>query len=152
MAIYKGVKTRPYLVLKTLDMAWAYWFDTVEATDVKDEEDECYRACIAVLPDAGIFCCQREKCMDSAGVKGSHVPMDINWLRLKRSVANGSGDWFGKGGYVLRMSSDWMTCTIYVIVGFFFVTTFNLWSVARNTPFNDSLRVRVLARRCIRMC
>ena len=46
------------------------------------EDDEYYRACMVMVPDAGVYYCHRERRMATAGVVASHVPMDINWLRL----------------------------------------------------------------------
>ena len=75
--------------------------------DVDADEDECYRACIVILPDAGLYYCHRERRLESAGKVGTHVPMDINWLRLRTNGGVGTfHNWFGSGSYVLRMSVD----------------------------------------------
>jgi hypothetical protein len=50
---------------------------------VTNDSDEFYRACIVVLPRAGVFNCHRERRSLLTGVLNSHVPMDINWLRLR---------------------------------------------------------------------
>jgi len=71
------------------------------------EDDECYRACIVIIKDAGVFYCHRQRRHESAGKQGTHVPMDINWLRLsQRKVEGSSPNWFGSGSYALRMSVD----------------------------------------------
>ena len=74
--------------------------------DADFDEDECYRACIVILPDAGLYYCHRERRQESAGKVGTHVPMDINWLRLRNQGVGSFLDWFGKGSYVLRMSGE----------------------------------------------
>jgi hypothetical protein len=50
---------------------------------VKNDSDEFYRACIVVLPQAGVFYCHRERRSLLTGVLNSHVPMDINCLQLR---------------------------------------------------------------------
>ena len=50
---------------------------------MKLPDDNFYRACVVVIPEAGVFYCHRERRKESAGVQNSHIPMDINWLRLR---------------------------------------------------------------------
>ena len=76
----------------------------MKITDVglKDlKHDTRFRALVAVLPEAGVFYCHRERRKEYVGVANTHVPMDINWLRI---VKNGSRDsCFASGGYVKRL-------------------------------------------------
>jgi hypothetical protein len=74
--------------------------------NVHDGEDECYRACVVILPEAGVYFCHRERRKESAGLVGTHIPMDINWLRLNQHSTTTPGNWFSGGSYVLRMSTD----------------------------------------------
>ncbi len=69
---------------------------------LKDRKhDTCFRALVAVLPEAGVFYCHRERRKEYVGVANTHVPMDINWLRI---VKNGSRDrCFASGGYAKRL-------------------------------------------------
>ncbi|KAI2491402.1 hypothetical protein MHU86_23157 [Fragilaria crotonensis] len=63
--------------------------------------DHRFRALVAVLPEAGVFYCHRERRKVCVGVPNTHVPLDINWLRV---VKNGKKERrFGKGGYVTRL-------------------------------------------------
>ena len=64
--------------------------------------DEFYRACLVIVPQAGVFYCHRERRSLLTGVLNSHVPMDINWLRLKRDSSNNC---FGEGSYVSRIAN-----------------------------------------------
>lgn len=73
--------------------------------DVDADEDE-YRALILILPDAGLYYCHRERRQESAGKVGTHVPMDINWLRLRNQEVGTFRNRFGSGSYLLRMSVD----------------------------------------------
>ncbi|KAI2501506.1 hypothetical protein MHU86_12951 [Fragilaria crotonensis] len=51
--------------------------------------------------EAGVYYCHREKRHESVGVPNTHIPMDMNWLRI---VRNGSRiNRFAKGGYVSRL-------------------------------------------------
>ena len=43
-----------------------------------DDHDGFYRACIVVVPHAGVFYCHRERRSASTGVPNTHVPMNIN--------------------------------------------------------------------------
>lgn len=66
-----------------------------------EKHDTCFRAFLALLPEAGVFYCHRERRKEYVGVANAHVPMDINWLRI---VKNGSCDnRFSHGGYVTRL-------------------------------------------------
>ncbi|KAI2500697.1 hypothetical protein MHU86_13780 [Fragilaria crotonensis] len=63
--------------------------------------DKRYRCLVVVLPEAGVYYCHREKRHESVGVPNTHIPMDMNWLRI---VRNGSRiNRFAKGGYVSRL-------------------------------------------------
>ncbi len=65
------------------------------------KHDTCFRAFLALLPEAGVYFCHRERRKENVGVANAHVPMDINWLRI---VKNGSCDnRFSTGGYVSRL-------------------------------------------------
>ncbi len=67
----------------------------------KDDSDEFYRACIVILPQAaGVFYCHRERCPLLTGLLNSYVPMEINWLQLRRDSPNNC---FGNGNYVSRL-------------------------------------------------
>ena len=77
----------------------------------KHDDDAFYRACIVILPQAGVFYCHRERRSLSTGVLNSHVPMDINWLRLQPN--SHAGNCFGKGSYVSRLASDPTKCSIW---------------------------------------
>lgn len=68
------------------------------------KDDKYYRACVVMVPDAGVYYCHRERRMATAGVVSSHVPMDINWLRLRRHSTSTVNNWFNPGAYVWRMS------------------------------------------------
>jgi hypothetical protein len=73
---------------------------------VKTPVDDSFRACIVLIPNAGVFYCHRERRKETAGVTNSYIPMDINWLRLccnskSTSVLN---NWFSEGSYVLRIA------------------------------------------------
>ena len=70
------------------------------------DEDEYYRACVVILPEAGVYFCHRERRKESAGLVGTHIPMDINWLRLNQHSTSTPGNWFSDGSYVLRMCDD----------------------------------------------
>jgi hypothetical protein len=69
---------------------------------VENDSDEFYRACIVILPQAGVFYCHRERRSRLTGLVNSHVPMDINWLRFQR---DSSGTCFGNGSYVPRLAN-----------------------------------------------
>jgi hypothetical protein len=69
---------------------------------VKNDSEEFYRACIVVLPQAGVFYCHRERRSLLTGVLHSHVPMDINGLQLWRDSLNNC---FGNGSYVSRLAN-----------------------------------------------
>jgi hypothetical protein len=71
--------------------------------------DEFYRACLVIVPQAGVFYCHRERRSVTTGVLNSHVPMDINWLRLKH---DSGGNCFGEGSYVSRLA-DAGKCSIW---------------------------------------
>ena len=63
--------------------------------------DQRFRAMIVVLPEAGVFYCHRERRQSCVGVKNTHVPMDINWLRTLR---DGTSDrTFASNGYATRL-------------------------------------------------
>ena len=63
--------------------------------------DARFRAVVAVLPEAGVFYCHRERRKECVGVANAHVQLDNNWLRV---VRNGSRERrFAKGGYVSRL-------------------------------------------------
>jgi hypothetical protein len=74
----------------------------VNNVGLKDRKhDTRFRALVAVLPEAGVFYCHRERRKEYVGVANTHVPLDINWLRI---VKNGSRDnRFATGGYVKRL-------------------------------------------------
>lgn len=103
----------------------------------KEDSDEFYRACIVLLPQAGVFYCHRERRSVLTGVLNSHVPMDINWLRLKHGS---HGNFFGNGSFVSRLAhAD--KCSIWK------------WSIRRSAtnllPFPNAimgLRPRSLVR------
>lgn len=81
--------------------------DSGTSGDVDADEDECYRAVILILPDAGLYYCHRKRRQESAGKVHTHVPMDINWLPLLCNQEVGTfRNWFGSGSYILRMSVD----------------------------------------------
>ena len=71
-------------------------------SDGDDDSDNFYRACVVLLPQAGVFYCHRERRSLLTGVLNSHVPMDINWLRLQY---DSHGNCFGNGSYVLRLAN-----------------------------------------------
>jgi hypothetical protein len=105
---------------------------------LKKDSDGFYRACIVVLPHAGVFYCHRERRSLSTGVLNSHVPMDINWLRVQRESG---GNCFGNGSYVSRLANAADKCSIWK------------WSIRRSAmnllPFPDAimgLRPRSLMR------
>ena len=64
--------------------------------------DEFYRTCLVIVPQAGVFYCHRERRSLLTGVLNSHVPMDINWLRIKR---DSGGNCFGEESYVSRLAN-----------------------------------------------
>ena len=66
------------------------------------KHDTCFRAFIALLPEAGVYyCCHRERRKEYLGVANAHVPVNINWLRI---VKNGSRDnRFSPGGYIKQL-------------------------------------------------
>ena len=70
-------------------------------SETKDDDD-FYRACIVLLPHAGVFYCHRERRSASTGVLNSHVPIDINWLRCRH---RSQGNCFGEGSYVSRLAN-----------------------------------------------
>ena len=103
----------------------------------KSNGDEFYRACIVILPQAGVFYCHRERRSLLTGVLNSHVPMDINWLRLRRDSPDNC---FGNGSFVSRLANA-KKCSIWK------------WSIRRSAtnflPFPDAipgLRPRSLVR------
>jgi hypothetical protein len=69
----------------------------------KNSSDEFYRACLVILPQAGVFYCHRERRSLLTGELNSHVPMDINWLRLRHDSRENC---FGKGSYVSRLANE----------------------------------------------
>jgi hypothetical protein len=102
-----------------------------------NDSDEFYRACIVILPQAGVFYCHRERRSLLTGLLNSHVPMDINWLRLRRDSPNNC---FGNGSYVSRLVNA-KKCSIWK------------WSIRRSAtnllPFPHAipgLRPRSLVR------
>ena len=103
----------------------------------KNDSDEFYRACIVILPQVGVFYCHRERRSLLTGLLNSHVPMDINWLRLRRDSPNNC---FGNGSYVSRLVNA-KKCSIWK------------WSIRRSAtnllPFPHAipgLRPRSLVR------
>ncbi|KAI2509309.1 hypothetical protein MHU86_5062 [Fragilaria crotonensis] len=61
-------------------------------------DDNFYRACIVLIPDAGVFYCHREqRTAFLSGNRNSHVPMDIDWLRLRRFSQSTLKNWFYDG-------------------------------------------------------
>ncbi|KAI2503991.1 hypothetical protein MHU86_10488 [Fragilaria crotonensis] len=66
--------------------------------------DDFFRACVVIVPDAGVFYCHRERRKRTAGVENSHIPMDINWLRLRCNSKSTSENWFSAGSYVSRIA------------------------------------------------
>ena len=60
----------------------------------KKDSDNFYRACIVLLPQAGVFYCHRERRSRSTGVLNSHVPMD-----------DSHGNFFGDGSYVSHLAN-----------------------------------------------
>ena len=78
----------------------------VEVRDCRKRlpDDEFYRACIVVIPDAGVYYCHREKRDARVGIEGAHIPMDINWLRLRLNTNSTPSNWFFPGSYVRRLS------------------------------------------------
>jgi hypothetical protein len=104
---------------------------------VTNDSDEFYRACILVLPQAGVFYCHRERRSLLTGVLNSHVPMDINWLRLRHDSPKNC---FGNGSYVSRLANA-KKCSVWK------------WSIRRSAtnllPFPEAilgLRPRSLVR------
>ena len=75
--------------------------DCVE--EVSQRHDYKFRTAIIVVPSAGIFYCARERRRATHGVAGSHNPLDISWLRIRKWQGDGV-DWFHKGGYVRHLS------------------------------------------------
>jgi hypothetical protein len=75
-----------------------------------DSDDNFYRACIVIVPHAGVFYCHRERRSLSTGVLNSHIPMDINWLQLQ---CDAQGNCFGKGSYVSRLANQANECSIW---------------------------------------
>ena len=67
-------------------------------------DDDFFRACVVLIPDAGVFYCHRERRKQMAGVLNSHIPMDINWLRLRCDSKSTVDNWFSKGSYVSRIA------------------------------------------------
>ena len=49
---------------------------------MKLPDDNFYRACVFVIPEAGVFYCHRERRKESAGVQNSHIPMDIQLVKI----------------------------------------------------------------------
>ncbi len=65
------------------------------------KHDTCFRAFIALLPEAGVYYYHRERRKEYVGVANAHVPVDMNWLRI---VKNGSrNNRFPPGGYMKRL-------------------------------------------------
>jgi hypothetical protein len=75
----------------------------------KKDSDDFYRACIVLLPQAGVFYCHRERRSILTGVVNSYVPMDINWLQLQH---DSHGNCFGNGSYVSRLANA-SKCSIW---------------------------------------
>jgi hypothetical protein len=76
----------------------------------EDSNDEFYRACIVILPQAGVFYCHRERRSRLTGVPNTHVPMDINWLRFGHDSPDNC---FGRGSYVSRLANAANKCSIW---------------------------------------
>ena len=86
-----------------------------------------------------MFYCHRERRSLLTGVLNSHVPMDLNWLRLQPAVSHGK--FFGNGSYVSRLANADDKCSIWK------------WSIRRSAtnllPYPNAimgLRPRSLAR------
>lgn len=61
-------------------------------------DDNFYRACIVLIPDAGVFFCHRQqRTAFLSGIRNSHVPMDIDWLRLRFFSKGTVKNWFLDG-------------------------------------------------------
>jgi hypothetical protein len=75
--------------------------DCVE--ELAQRHDYKFRTAIIVVPSASVFYCARERRKATHGVAGSHNPLDIGWLRIKKWQGDGV-DWFQKGGYVRHLS------------------------------------------------
>ncbi|KAI2508620.1 hypothetical protein MHU86_5803 [Fragilaria crotonensis] len=67
-------------------------------------EDDFFRACVVLIPDAGVFYCHRERRKQMAGLKNSHIPIDMNWLRLRCNSRSTIDNWFSKGSYISRIA------------------------------------------------
>jgi len=72
--------------------------------DTTSDNDFRYNACVVYLPECGIFYCHRERRTKFVGTQGEHVPLDANWLRLRRHDASGIS-WFARGSYIKRLMS-----------------------------------------------
>ena len=70
----------------------------------KMPEDDFFRTCVVLIPDAGAFYCHRERRGQKAGVKNSLIPMDMNWLRLRSNSNSTVDNWFSEGSYISRIA------------------------------------------------
>lgn len=74
----------------------------VDNIALKDpEHDRCYCALLAVLPEAGVFYCHRERRKEWVGIPNKHVPLDINWLQIVKSGHRNKR--FAARGYVTQL-------------------------------------------------
>ena len=116
-------------VVDAVNLAIALWDGNVfnGGPSGKNSSDEFYHVCLVILPQAGVFYCHRERRSLLTGVLNSHVPMDINWLRLQHDCC---GNCFGKGSYVSRLANA-RKCSIWK------------WSIRRSRtnmlPFHDAV-------------
>ena len=74
---------------------------TVDKSLTTEAHDRKFRAIVAVVPEAGVFYCHRERRKACVGVLNSLVPMDINWLRLAKNGC--ASKRFAANGYVTRL-------------------------------------------------
>ena len=61
-----------------------------------DEADVDFRSIILLLPNAGIFCCVRERRKEDDGVAWSFVPICIDWLKLTGLTLQPAPDGYAK--------------------------------------------------------
>jgi len=97
---------------------WCY-----KPEDLNDAFDYKFRTMILFMPQCGVFYCARERRKGDAGVAKSLIPLDMSWLRMKRTVTPLSSSGvtgvaevtytFGKDGYVKRFSDTRWSAKYY---------------------------------------
>jgi hypothetical protein len=112
--------------------------------------DKRYRCLVVVLPEAGAYYCHREKRHESVGVPNTHIPMDMNWLRV---VRNGSrNNRFAGGGYISRLwdgnADKIWKWRISRGSSNFVLNSVAMGPVARLLPFPSAMKKIMYARQC----